>query len=51
VHVEKNIAGEYDVPMFVTYIDSIFAGSTSDMAQLRYTWAISDNVTIVSRVI
>ena len=40
-----DIAGEFDVPLFVTYVDSIFAGATTDMIQLRYTWAISTNVT------
>jgi S-layer protein (TIGR01567 family) len=45
VYVEKSFAGEADVPLFVTYVDSIFAGATSDMVQLRYTWAISTSVT------
>ena len=40
-----DIASELDVPLFVTYVDSIFAGATTDMIQLRYTWAISTNVT------
>ncbi len=47
VYIEKNFAGESDVPLFVTYIDSVFAGATSDMVQLRYTWAISTSVTEV----
>jgi S-layer protein (TIGR01567 family) len=46
-YVEPSIAGESDVPMFTTYIDSVFAGATSDMVQLRYTWAISKNVTTI----
>jgi S-layer protein (TIGR01567 family) len=46
-YVEKSIAGETDVPMFVTYVDSVFAGATSDMVQLRYTWAVSTSVTQV----
>ena len=41
VYVEKSFAGESDVPLFVTYVDSIFAGATTDMVQLRYTWVIS----------
>lgn len=45
VYIEKSFAGESDVPLFVTYVDSIFAGATSDMVQLRYTWAISTSVT------
>jgi S-layer protein (TIGR01567 family) len=40
----KSLAGETDVPIFVTYIDSVFAGQTSDMVQLKYTWAISTDV-------
>jgi S-layer protein (TIGR01567 family) len=46
-YTEKSIAGESDVPLFVTYVDSVFAGATSDMVQLRYTWAISTSVTEV----
>lgn len=44
-YVEKNIAGESDVPLFVTFIDSIFSGSTSDVVQMRYTWAIDTSIT------
>jgi S-layer protein (TIGR01567 family) len=44
-YVEKSIGGESDVPIFVTYIDSVFAGATSDMVQLRYTWAIDTSIT------
>ena len=44
-YVEKSLAGEADVPVFVTYVDSIFAGATTDMVQLRYTWLISTAVT------
>lgn len=44
-YVEGNIAGETDVPLFVTYVDSIFQGATSNMTQLRYTWVIDTNVT------
>ncbi len=47
VYTEKSLAGETDVPLFVTYIDSVFAGATSDMVQLRYTWAIGTSVTEV----
>jgi S-layer protein (TIGR01567 family) len=43
-YVEKSIAGESDVPLFVTYVDSVFAGATSDMVQLRYTWAVDTSV-------
>jgi S-layer protein (TIGR01567 family) len=44
-YVEKSIAGESDVPLFVTYVDSVFAGATSDMVQFRYTWAVDTIVT------
>jgi len=44
-YVEKNIGGESDVPLFVTYIDSVFAGATSDMVQLRFTWAVDTSIT------
>lgn len=44
-YVEKSIGGESDVPLFVTYIDSVFAGATSDMAQLRFTWVIDTSIT------
>jgi len=49
-YVEKNLAGEYDVPVFVTYVDSVWAGATSDMVQLRYTWAVSTSVTTVKNL-
>ena len=45
IYIEKNFAGETDVPLFVTYVDSIFVGATTDMVQLRYTWAISTLIT------
>ncbi len=44
-YIEKSFAGESDVPLFATYVDSVFAGATSDMVQLRYTWAIDTSVT------
>jgi len=47
-YVEKSIAGKSDVPLFITYVDSVFSGTTTDMVQLRYTWAISRDVTTVS---
>jgi S-layer protein (TIGR01567 family) len=45
VYTEASFAGESDVPLFITYVDSVFAGATNDMVQLRYTWAISTSVT------
>ncbi|HCJ65950.1 MAG TPA: hypothetical protein DHV62_01135, partial [Elusimicrobia bacterium] len=46
-YVVKNLQGESDVPIFVTYIESIFTGAegAATFVQLRYTWLISDNVT------
>lgn len=46
-YVERSIANEYDVPMFVTYISNISAGAYSDYVSLKYTWLISDNIKIV----
>lgn len=44
-YVEKNIANESDVPVFVTFAESIFSGSDGNIVQLKYTWVISRNVT------
>ena len=46
-YLEQSIAGETSVPLFVTYIESIFASENIDMIQLRYTWAISDSITMI----
>jgi len=46
-YVEKSIAGESDVPLFVTYIDAVFSGATTDVVQLRYTWVVSRNGAII----
>ncbi len=45
-YVEKSLNGESDVPVFVTYVESIFTGAEgmSTFVQLRYTWLISENV-------
>ncbi len=45
-YVEKNVDGESDVPVFVTYVNGIFTGNEgmSAVVQLRYTWLISKNV-------
>ena len=45
-YIEKNVNGESDVAVFVTYVDSIFTGAEgmSAFVQLRYTWLISRNV-------
>jgi len=45
-YVVKSLNGESDVPVFVTYVESIFTGAegTATFVQLRYTWLISQNV-------
>jgi S-layer protein (TIGR01567 family) len=45
-YVQKSLKGEPDVPIFVTYVESIFTGAegTATFVQLRYTWLISQNV-------
>ncbi len=48
-YVEKSFAGESDVPLFLTYVDSAFTGELTDMVQLRYTWALSTNPIIIRR--
>ncbi len=40
---EANFGDEGYVPILVTYLDSVFAGATSDMVQLRYTFLASDS--------
>lgn len=45
--VERGLAGETDVPMFVTYVNNISEGTTTDKVQLKYTWAISSSVTMI----
>ncbi len=40
---EANFGDEGSVPILVTYLDSVFAGATSDMVQLRYTFLTSDS--------
>lgn len=44
-YVEKNIAGETGVPLFVTYIEAI--STTAGTVQLGYTWAAGTDVTEV----
>lgn len=44
---EDFLAGERDVPLFVTYMPTIFQGSTTDIAVFKYTWAISPSVKII----
>jgi len=41
----KDTVGRRDIPVFVTYLDAVFSGTTIDLIQLRYTWLMSGNVT------
>ena len=45
--IMSNLGGESNVPLFVTYVDAIYSGTTSDMVRLKYTWLID---TIVKEV-
>ncbi|MCX9073626.1 MAG: S-layer protein domain-containing protein [Candidatus Methanoperedens sp.] len=38
------IPGENGMPKLVTYLDAVFAGTMTDLIQLRYTWFISDDI-------
>lgn len=42
VYAQTKLADESDVPVFVTYVESIFSGATGDIVQLRYTWLLSE---------
>ena len=42
-----NIAGEINSPIFVAYANSIYAGPTSDVIELKYSWLISKSVTTI----
>ena len=44
-YTKASLASETDVPVFVTYVDSVFAGATTDILQLKYTWLVSSSVT------
>ncbi len=46
-YVEKSIAGETDVPLFVTYIEAISTMAGIGTVQFGYTWAAGTNVTEV----
>ncbi|VVB92403.1 S-layer protein [uncultured archaeon] len=43
-YYNNSLAGEYNVPIFVTYLDSVFNSSSTNIVQLRYTWLISSDV-------
>ena len=45
-YVEKEIEGESDVPMLVTYCDDLFdIAEVNKMVRLKFTWVISRDVT------
>ncbi|MBC2697016.1 MAG: hypothetical protein HF976_15220 [ANME-2 cluster archaeon] len=39
-YTEKQIEGESDVPMFVAYVETMFAGMNTNMVKIRYVWSI-----------
>lgn len=45
-YIAKSVSGESDVPIYITYVESIFTGAEgmSAFVQFRYTWLISMNV-------
>lgn len=43
-YYNNSLAGEYNVPIFVTYLDSVFNSTGSNIVQLKYTWLISSDV-------
>ncbi len=40
----ENVGGEMNVPVFVTYINNIYPGTTSDVIELKYSWLISKSI-------
>jgi len=40
-----NVGGNDQLP-FVTYVDSIFTGATSDMVQLKYAWLVDSGAVV-----
>jgi hypothetical protein len=47
-YLEKSIAGETNVPLFVTYIDAIFAEAPVKQVKFKYTWAAGVDITEIS---
>jgi len=39
-YTEEQIEGESDVPMFVAYVETMFAGMNTNMVKVRYVWSI-----------
>ena len=40
-HVERDIMEEPDVPVFVTFVEDVFAGTNTNMVEITSTWLIS----------
>ena len=47
-YVEKSIAGEANVPLFVTYIDAIFSEAVFKTVNFKHTWAAGADVTEIN---
>ncbi|KAF5410276.1 MAG: hypothetical protein C5S47_07125 [Candidatus Methanogasteraceae archaeon] len=43
----KDLAGEYDVPIFSCYVSAVFRGTCSDLVQIMYVFLIDDDVTTI----
>ncbi len=49
-YIGNNSSEENDLPVFVTYLNSIFSGTAApDLIQLQYTWLVSDNITEIKK--
>ncbi len=44
-----NLSDETNIPVFVTYLDEVWEGTTMDHAVLRYTWLMSQDVKEIKR--
>ena len=40
-HVERDIMGETKVPVFVTFVETVFAGTDTNLVKITGTWLIS----------
>jgi hypothetical protein len=47
-YVEESIAGETDVPLFVTYISQSSEGTNTKTIHLKHTWAVGTDVTQIN---
>ncbi len=48
-YIENVSSDRINVPKFFTYLDAVFVGSSFDIAQLRYTFLRSDNITWIQK--